>query len=119
MNQGSAPKNERRKHPRAKFREKVTLYHVTESKSGNVFEVQGPPLTAKAQDLSEGGIRLEIQISPASSGIFKLNFQVGKDRSVDLYSKLAWAGNGFFGLQFLMADEEARRLINSYVGKSL
>jgi|SRR5581483_1597179 len=112
-------KNERRKHSRAKFQESVTVHNVIESKSGNVFEVAGTPVMAKAKDLSEGGIRLEVEMSPSASKIFKLNFQVQKNKVVDVYSKLAWMGEGMLGLQFIVADEEIRNIIRHYVQKSL
>lgn len=118
MNQPFNPKPERRKHPRAKFQETVVIHNVVESKSGNVFEVQGTPLMAKAQDVSEGGIRLEIGNTTTLNRIFKLNFQVQKDKSVDVYSKLAWASEGILGLQFIVADEEIRRMIRGFVEKS-
>jgi hypothetical protein len=119
MSQNHPPKSERRKHARAKFQETVTLHNVIESKSGNVFEVAGTALTAKAKDVSEGGIRLEVEMSPSVSRIFKLNFQVQKNKSVDVYSKLAWAREGLLGLQFIVADEEIRRIIRHYVEKTL
>jgi hypothetical protein len=97
----------------------VTLHNVVESKSGNVFEVQDRPLMVKAKDLSEGGIRVEGSVNPSKSKIFKLNFQVAKNKVVDVYSKLAWAGEGMLGLQFIVADDEIRRIIRTYVEKSL
>lgn len=119
MSQSNSPKNERRKYSRAKFQEPVTLHNVVESKSGNVFEVQGVPLKVKAKDVSEGGIRVEVEMSPSSSKIFKLNFQIQKNKTVDVYSKLAWASEGMFGLQFIVADEEIRKIIRHYVEKGL
>lgn len=118
MSQSSNSKPERRKHPRAKFQETVVIHNVIESKSGNVFEVQGNPVVAKARDVSEGGIRLDIGNAAALNKIFKLNFQVQKDKSVDVYSKLAWASEGVLGLQFIVADEEIRRMIRGFVEKS-
>jgi hypothetical protein len=119
MSQANPSKSERRKYSRAKFQETVTLHNVVESKSGNVFEVQGTPIKVKAKDVSEGGIRLEVEMSPSSSKIFKLNFQVQKNKTVDVYSKLAWASEGMFGLQFIVADEEIRKIIRHYVEKGL
>jgi hypothetical protein len=119
MSQSQTPKNERRKHSRTKFHEAVTIHNVVESKSGNVFEVSGVPVTATAKDVSEGGIRIEVEMSPSSSKIFKLNFKVQKDKVVDVYSKLAWTRGGSLGLQFIVADEELRRLIRQFVEKRL
>jgi hypothetical protein len=110
-------KDERRKHPRARFEDNVQIHPVIESKSGNVFEVQGNPLTLKAVDLSEGGIRLELGIPKPPSHILKLNFQVHKDKSVDVYSKLAWTSDKFLGYQFIVVDEETRKVIRDLVEK--
>lgn len=118
MNPASNPRIERRKYPRAKFLETVVVHNVVESKSGNVFEVQGSPIVVKAQDVSEGGIRLEIGDVNPPNKIFKLNFEIQKDKSVDIYSKLAWSGNGLLGLQFIVADSEIRKLIRMFVEKS-
>src|SRR5580658_6217352 len=119
MNQANQSKSERRKNSRAQFQETVTLHNVVESKSGNVFEVQGTPIKVRAKDVSEGGIRLEVEMSPSSSKIFKLNFQLQKNKTVDVYSKLAWSSEGMFGFQFIVADEEIRKIIRQYVERSL
>lgn len=119
MNQKKNPAEDRRKFPRAKFQESVVVHNVVESKSGNVFEVNGTPLVAKAQDVSEGGIRLQVTKETAPASIFKLNFQVTKKKNIDVYSKLAWAANGVCGLQFILVDEEVRRVIRSFVERAL
>jgi len=111
-------RNDRRKYNRAKFSEEVTVHKVTESKSGNVFEVQGKSLTVQAQDVSEGGIRLELADVDSPSKIFKLNFKLPKNGSVDVYSKLAWKDGQSCGLQFIVLDEESRKQIKGYVSKS-
>ena len=72
---------EKRKHPRVKFHEKIKVHRVVESKSGNVFEVQGNPIITKAEDVSEGGIRLTLKSPPSGNPILKLNFKVKKDNS--------------------------------------
>ena len=117
----SNPKSssERRKYRRAHFDGQVTVHPVVESKSGNVFEVQDKPMMVPAQDISEGGIRLTGPVNPSKSHIFKLNFQVQKNKSVDVYSKLAWAAEGMVGLQFIVADEEMRKMIRSYIERTL
>ncbi len=111
-------KPERRKYTRAQFSETVTVHNVTESKSGNVFEVEGRPITVRAQDVSEGGMKLEFAETASPSQIYKLNFKIPKNGSVDVYSKLAWKGDGSFGLQFIVLDEEVRKHIRNYVSKA-
>ena len=110
-------KEDRRKHPRVKYEDKVQIHPVIESKSGNVFEVQGNPLTVNSYDLSEGGIRLELGIPKPPSHILKLNFRVHKDKSVDVYSKLAWTSDKFHGYQFIVVDEETKKIIRDLVDK--
>jgi hypothetical protein len=113
----TAHKDERRKHPRVKFEERIKIHPVVVSKSGNVFEVQGSPLTVKAFDLSEGGIRLELGIPRPPSHILKVNFQIHKDKSVDVYSKLVWVSDKFLGYQFIVVDEEAQQVIRELLKK--
>lgn len=119
MTSNSKAGSERRKYRRAQFEGQVTVHPVIESKSGNVFEVQDKPVTVTANNISEGGIRVEGQVQPSKSQIFKLNFQIQKNKAVDVYSKLAWAAEGMVGLQFIVADEEMRKMIRSYIERSL
>ncbi|HUO58901.1 MAG TPA: PilZ domain-containing protein [bacterium] len=108
---------ERRKFPRAKFNEDVTIHKVTESKSGNVFEVEGQSINAKAKDVSEGGMKLELGKGGSAGNILKLNFQIQKNQPFDVYTKIAWEADGYCGLQFIVVDEEIRRQIKAYVDK--
>lgn len=118
MGQKSDEKSERRKYHRARFNETITVHNVNESKSGNVFEVAGAPIILKAQDVSEGGIRIQIDDPASPTKIFKLNFKIPKNGSVDVYSKVAWHREGYCGLQFIVLDDEVRRLIKGYVTKA-
>jgi len=117
MGQSTQKPSERRKYNRAKFQETITVHNVTESKSGNVFEVTGIPIVLKAKDVSEGGMRIQIDDPASPTKIFKLNFKISKNGSVDVYSKVAWHSEGHCGLQFIVLDEEVRRLIKGYVSK--
>ena len=117
MNSKNSREPERRKFPRAKFNEEVTIHKVTESKSGNVFEVQGQSINAKAKDVSEGGIRVELEKSGSAGNILKLNFQIQKNQPLDVYTKIAWEADGYCGLQFIVVDEEIRKQIKAYVDK--
>lgn len=108
---------ERRKFPRAKFQDSVTINKVVESSSGNVFEVQGNPIIAKGGDVSEGGIRVEIGQANSPTKILKLNFKLQKDSSIDVYTRLVWSAEGECGLQFIVLDDEIRQQIKAYVEK--
>jgi len=108
---------DRRKFPRAKFQDTVTVHKVVESSSGNVFEVQGNPIVGKGGDVSEGGIRIEIGKANSPTKILKLNFKLQKDSSIDVYTRLVWSAQGECGLQFIVLDDEIRQQIKAYVDK--
>jgi hypothetical protein len=106
---------EKRRHKRASFEETVDARQVTESKSGNVFEVQGSPLTVRSRNISEGGICLELGDKTKPHMILKLKFQVGKKKDVDVYAKVVWADQNLSGLQFIVLDDSIRKIIRHYV----
>jgi len=108
---------ERRRFPRAKFQDTVTIHKVVESSSGNVFEVQGNAIIAKGGDVSEGGIRVEIGSNNSPTKILKLNFKLQKDNTIDVYTRLVWNAKGECGLQFIVLDDEIRQQIKAYVDK--
>jgi hypothetical protein len=113
----SENKEERRKYPRIKFVDRVEIFPVIESKSRNIFEVQNTPITVKAVDLSENGIRLELGTSKPPARILKLNFQINKDKSINVYGKMAWVSGKFLGCTFVAMDKESRQLIRDFVEK--
>jgi len=108
---------EKRKHSRIKFDGDVKIHPVMQSKSGNILEVQNKEIAAKSDDLSEGGICLEIGDTNAATDILKLTFSIKKDKAVDAYAKLAWKSGAKCGLQFIVLDDESRKQIKDYVDK--
>jgi len=111
-------KEERREHTRVKFADQVQIYPVVESKSGNIFEVQNNPIAVKAVDLCEGGIRLELSFPKPPSQIFKLNFRIHKDKTVDVYGKTTWFSGKFLGCKFIALDAETRQVIRDFIEKA-
>ena len=118
MSSNSSRGSERRKYPRAKFQETILAHWVVESKSGNVFEVQGNAVEVKAKDVSEGGIRVEVQDAAPFSKIMKLNFKLPKNGNVDVYTKLAWEVDGHCGLQFVCLEDDLRKHIKGFIEKA-
>ncbi len=108
---------EKRKHSRIKFDGDVKIHPVMQSKSGNILEVQSKEITAKSDDLSEGGICLELGDTHAATDILKLTFNIKKEKAVDVYAKLAWKSGAKCGLQFIVLDDESRKQIKDYVEK--
>lgn len=113
----NSDKNEKRKFQRIKFDGDVTIHPVMQSKSGNILEVQAKGIPAKGNDISEGGIRLELGDTNSPTDILKINFKVQKFKTVDAYAKLAWKSGNTCGLQFIVLDEDSKNQIHSYVEK--
>ncbi len=109
--------NEKRKFSRIKFDGDVTIHTVMQSKSGNILEVQSTGIAAKGNDISEGGIRLEIGDTNSPTDILKINFKVQKFKTVEAYAKLAWKSGNTCGLQFIVLDDDSRGQIRSYIEK--
>lgn len=107
----------RRKHPRAKFRNQIHAYPVRESKSGNIFEVQKDPLAVKTIDLSEAGIRLEWGISKPLNPILKIKIEVNNNESVDAFSRLVWSSEKFTGYKFILLDPGEEKSIRDFVNQ--
>lgn len=109
---------EKRQHKRIRFSEAVEAHEVLESKSGNVFEVQGTPMIVRSRNISEGGLCIELGSKVKPQMILKLNFQVGKKKEVDVYAKVVWADENMSGVQFIVLDETARRMIKQIIETS-
>jgi hypothetical protein len=103
--------SDKRKHLRIKFDGAVNIYPVTQSKSGNIFEVQAKGKTAQGGDISEGGIRLVIQDGNEPKDILKLNFKIKKFKSAEVYAKLVWKKGDTFGMRFILLDDDFRSQI--------
>lgn len=110
--------SDKRQHKRASFKGTINSHQVIESKSGNVFEVQGTPMMVRSRNISEGGICLELGDASKAHMILKLSFQVGKKKEVDIYAKVVWVDKDLSGLQFIVLDDSARRAIRQLVESS-
>jgi hypothetical protein len=104
---------ERRQFPRVPFQGPVSLQKIIESKSGNVFEVQGGLEKAQTLDLSENGIRLKFEGTDPVGKLLKLNIPLPKDHSLDIFTKVAWQADGTCGLQFVAMGPQVRKWVKS------
>ena len=111
------PVIEKRKHNRIEFQKSVQVFQVLPSKSGNIFEVQNNCDAAWANDISEGGLRLETSKFFDPSLLLKLNFEVEEDQSVEVYGKVIWAQDHHCGVRFMMVDQKMRKGIRSITRK--
>lgn len=104
---------EKRQHGRVEFQKSVQVFPVIPSKSGHIFEVQDKPVPAWANDISEGGLRLETSHSYDPNYLLKLNFEVDDDKCVEVFGKVIWARDHHCGVRFMMVDQEMRKGIQS------
>ena len=109
--------SDKRQHVRVKFSGDLTIYHVQPSKSGYIFEVQEKPISAKLDDVSEAGLKLEIGDTKLATDILKVNFNVKKSEPVNAFAKMVWKNGNCCGLQFIMLDEDSRKRIKNYISK--
>ena len=107
------PAFEKRKHGRVEFQKSVQVFPVIPSRSGHIFEVQDKSVAAWANDISEGGLRLEISHSYDPNFLLKLNFEVGEDKAVEVFGKVIWARDHHCGIRFMIVDQDMRKGIRS------
>lgn len=106
---------DKRQHKRIPFRESVNTHKVLESRSGNVFEVEGTPMVVRSRNISEGGLCIELGNAVKPQMILKLNFHVDNKKEVDVYAKVVWADQSLTGLQFIVLDDAARKMIRQII----
>lgn len=113
-----AEMKEKREYLRIGFEKTVRVFPVLPSSSGNIFEVQKNSVWAQASNISEGGLLLETEQFSKSSLILKLNFEVAKDETAEVYGKVIWAEGGRSGVRFLFADQNLRKSIRGLARKN-
>mgnify|MGYP003575468201 CR=1 FL=1 len=114
MTPNSSQAKERRHSPRIPCQAPVTLQKVIESRSGNVFEVQGQPESAQIVNLSEEGLQLKLPSGGSLGKILKLNIPV-REEVLDVFTKVAWQGDGTCGLQFVAMGPQVRKWVKGLI----
>ena len=107
---------EKREFNRFEFQKSVKVYPVLPYKSGNILEVETRSLKGKTHNISEGGLSLVTPKSFSENSIVKLNFQVEKNQSVEVYGKIMWSEKKQCGIRFMLADPHLRQGIRA-IGK--
>ncbi|GEM_PF-2719132 len=109
--------SERRKHPRVPYSNTLKVQKVSSSKIGNVFEVQADALKGAAQDIGEGGFRVELPTNLKPGAILKLIFKVGaRDAEMsEAYVRVVWSDKEEHGVQFLMLEDMTLRKIRVFI----
>ena len=107
---------EKREFNRFEFQKPVQVFPVLPSKSGNILEVDNRSLKGKVQNISEGGLRLAAPEGFPANSILKLNFEVEKDRAVEVYGKIMWSEKKTCGVRFVLTDPKIRQGIRA-IGK--
>lgn len=108
---------ERRKYQRASYPHSFQLQPVSPSKSGNVYEVMEKRIGAGGRDISEGGLRFDLNESLAPGSIIKISFKMREQDDVEheTYAKVLWVKRATHGAQFLMLEENALHNIRGFI----
>jgi hypothetical protein len=112
------PAIEKRQHTRFDFQMPVKVFPVRSSKSGNIYEVQSNFHEFQARDISEGGLCLQTGQDFDSSQMLKMNFEVEKDRPVEVFGKVMWSNSKHLGVRFMMTNQEIRKGIKTLALKN-
>lgn len=107
--------NEKRRHNRVEFQKRVRIFPVLPSKSGNIYEVQTESFEARASDVSEGGVGLEMSRSLNPDFLVKMNFEVQNNQPVEVYGKIVWSQSNRCGVRFMHMDSSLRKGLRSLV----
>jgi hypothetical protein len=94
---------EKRRHLRVEFNEAVRVQPVLPSGADRVLEVQEATFHARALDLSEGGLRLEMGEAPRPDFLLKLGFEIA-DHPLEVYGRIVWTEGNRCGVRFMISD---------------
>ncbi len=110
--------SERRKFDRFEFQKPVRVFVVNFSKSGHVYEVSQNSIEAWANNIGEGGLRLE-SVQPFDPNLsLKFNFEFAEDMPVEIYGKVAWSHDHHCGIRFLIMHQNMRPGIRAMRNKT-
>jgi hypothetical protein len=101
--------SDKRQHNRFEFKKPVQVFPVVPSVSGNIFEVHSQSTEMLSHNISEGGLRLETPGRIQKESLLKMNFEMSKDQSVEVYGKVMWTQDKQFGVRFILPDPELRQ----------
>ena len=106
---------ENRKFVRFNFQKSILLFPVVYSKSGNIYEIQVEPIRVWANNIGEGGLRLEGTPKINTKLPVKLCFEFVKDQPVEVYGRIAWTLDHHCGIRFLGPDEDLNAALRAIV----
>jgi hypothetical protein len=108
---------ERRKYQRASYPGSFQVQPVSPSKSGNVFEVMEKRLGADGRDISEGGLRFDLDKTLTPGSIVKISFKVREQDTIEheTYAKVMWVRSVTHGAQFLMLEDTTLHKIRGFI----
>ena len=111
--------SEKRRRERFEVKKPVRVFTVVPSKSGNIFEVDAKHQPGIAHNISESGLKLEVQRPFKSEAILKLNIELEKDQTIEVYAKIVWAKKTHCGVSFVLPDEWAIKAIQDLAKNSV
>ncbi len=108
----SKTKNERL-HERFKYLKSIQIYLVQPSPSLNIYQTAKTPFRGRAQNISEGGLKLKTPIPLKESDILIVDLALEMEKSFDLYAKVVWVKEDDCGMRFIITSNEVLRTIRN------
>ena len=95
----------KRKSDRIDFSEMVQVYSLPPAPYRGVLKPKDPPFLLKGKNISKDGICLESLGPFPLNGVYQLDFQFFRNKTLHTFAKVVWSEKGSCGFQFLRSEE--------------
>lgn len=93
-----------RKFYRCEFQKNVRFIPVVRSLSGQDYMIEENSVDAWANDISEGGLRLETTYHLSLNSCLKLLFEMDEGGQLEIWGKVIWSHDNHCGIRFISFD---------------
>jgi hypothetical protein len=109
--------DDKREFVRFEFLKLAHVFLVIPTETESFREIQKDSIEAWANDVSEGGMRLEM-VQPLNLDlIYKIVFEFENKQLVEVYGRIVWLRDNHAGVRFLLADQDIRARIRAIGAK--
>ena len=95
----------KRKSDRIDFMEMVQVYTLPPAAPRGILKPKDPPRLLKGKNISKEGICLESLGPFPLDGVYQLDFQFFRNKTIHTFAKVVWSGKDSCGMQFLQPEE--------------
>ena|SRR5665213_2067251 len=105
--------NEKREFARFEFLKSVHVFPVSTTEPGVLDEIPKDSIESWADDMSEGGMRVEITRPLSLNLIYKIAFEFEKKQMVEVYGRIVWTRDSHAGIRFFLMEPDLRERIRA------